>query len=63
MRAGKVHRTVEVSNTVLYDLDKKGNALGIELLNASRQVSPRSLKNGLTKGIPFNLLSATPIVA
>lgn len=34
--SGKVHKTVKLSNRVLFDVDKKGKIVGIELLEASK---------------------------
>ncbi len=60
MKAGKVASTVEVSPIILHDLDKNGNVLGIELLNASNQLSAKDLENGIENGIPLNIIAATP---
>ncbi|MDB4984135.1 MAG: hypothetical protein JWM20_314 [Patescibacteria group bacterium] len=35
IRAGKVARTISVSDGVMLDVDKKGDALHLEILNAS----------------------------
>jgi uncharacterized protein YuzE len=36
LKKGKVEKTVEISDRVIHDLNKKGDILGIELLNVSR---------------------------
>ncbi len=35
IRAGKVAKTISVSNGIMLDVDKKGNPLYLEILNAS----------------------------
>lgn len=46
IRKGKIANTKELAKKVLVDLDKKGNVLGVEILNASlkfkgkKQISP-----------------------
>ena len=62
IKPGKINSTVEISNTVIHDLDKKGNVLGIEILNASHQISTKDLESGIQNGIPLNIISATPLV-
>lgn len=41
-RKGKVFRTVKLEEKLIVDVDKSGNILGIELLNAKEQFSPKS---------------------
>ncbi len=60
MKKGKVSSTIEVSDLILHDLDKKGNVLGIELLNASSQFSHKEIEDGILNGIPLNIVSSTP---
>ena len=45
LRKGKVAKTVEMSESVIVDLDKKGNILGIEMLDASKQFPRESQPN------------------
>lgn len=33
---GKIHKTIKLNNRVLFDVDKKGYILGIEVLDASK---------------------------
>jgi uncharacterized protein YuzE len=32
----KVHKTIKINSRVLFDVDKKGKIVGIEVLNASK---------------------------
>ncbi len=41
-RTGKVFKTLRLEKKLLVDVDKKGNILGVELLNAKEQFSPKS---------------------
>jgi uncharacterized protein YuzE len=34
--AVKVHKTIKINSRVLFDVDKKGKIVGIEVLNASK---------------------------
>ena len=63
LRKGKVAKTVEMSESVIVDLDKKGHLLGIEMLDASNQLSRASIKNGITMDIPVEIISGFPVVA
>ena len=63
LRKGKVARTVEMSESVIVDLDKKGHLLGIEMLDASNQLSRASIKNGVTMGIPVEIITGGFVVA
>jgi uncharacterized protein YuzE len=63
LKKGKIQSTVEVSNIVLHDLDNKGNVLGIELLNASKQLSSKELEKGVMNGVPLTIISGTPLAA
>ncbi len=63
VKKGKIHKTVEVSDFVLHDLDAKGKILGIELLNASHQLSSEDLESTAENGIPLSFTSTTPLVA
>lgn len=47
LKKGSVHKTLEISSDLLVDLDKKGNALGIEILNLE-EVAP-ALAHKMTK--------------
>lgn len=63
LRKGRVAKTVEMSDNVIIDLDKSGNLLGIEMLDASNQLSKTSIKNGVSVGVPVEIISGTPVAA
>lgn len=58
LRKGKVSRTVEMEDRLVVDLDKKGNILGIELLDAGNQLQ-RNMRNG----IPVKVSSRLSVAA
>lgn len=49
---GKVFKTVEMEDSVIVDLDKKGNLVGIEVLGISSQVSEKQIKSSIKTGVP-----------
>ena len=63
LRAGKVAKTVEMSGNVIVDLDKKGNLLGIEMLDAANQLPKEGLSKNVVAGIPVEITSGTPVAA
>lgn len=63
LRKGKVTKTVEMSENVIIDLDKKGNLVGIEMLNASNQLPKQGLTKNVMAGIPIEITSSTPVTA
>ncbi len=48
-KRGKVTKTVKVKDRLIVDTDNDGNVLGIEVLEASAQVSKKIIQNFLTK--------------
>ena len=58
---GKVEKTVEMKNGVVVDLGKKGNIVGIEILNFSSQQDITEFQKLAKKGMPVNITSGTPI--
>jgi|CryBogDrversion2_1035201.scaffolds.fasta_scaffold105456_2 uncharacterized protein YuzE len=60
---GKVAKTVEMNNGVIVDLGKKGNIIGIEILNFSAQQSIKKLQESAKAGMPINITSGTPVLA
>lgn len=52
VKKGKVHKTLQVSDAVLVDVDKKGQALGVELLFVSSQMPRKSFVQNIRSGIP-----------
>ncbi len=63
LRKGKVAKTVEMSESVIVDLDKKGHLLGIEMLDASNQLSRNSIKNGVAMDVPVGIISGGFVAA
>jgi len=49
---GKVFKTVEMKDSVIVDLDKKGNLIGIEVLGISSQISEKQIKSSIKTGVP-----------
>jgi uncharacterized protein YuzE len=43
LRRGKVAKTKKVTSRLLIDVDKKGNVLGIEILEVSRQIPKKEI--------------------
>jgi len=44
LKRGRVHRSREVEDGVVLDLDQRGRVLGIEMLDISRRYAPQSLR-------------------
>ena len=66
LRDGKIKGTVKVNDRLLIDVDNKGNTIGVELLDASLQLSEkgvRSFEKQVMEGIPVKITSATPVTA
>lgn len=58
LRKGKVSKTVEMEDRLVVDVDKKGNILGIELLDAGNQ-----LQKNMRNGIPVKVSSRLSVAA
>jgi len=43
LRKGKVAKTKKVTSRLLIDVDKRGNVLGIEMLDVSRQIPKKEI--------------------
>ncbi len=58
VKSGKVHKTLEISDSILVDVDKKGRALGVEILYVSSQMPRKSIQNAIRTGIPVSSVAA-----
>lgn len=64
LREGKIKGTVRVHDRLMVDLDAKGNTVGVEVLDASLQLSRkevRGLENRTIRNIPIEISKMTPI--
>ena len=43
LRKGKVAKTIKATSRLLIDVDKRGNVLGIEMLDVSRQIPKKEI--------------------
>jgi uncharacterized protein YuzE len=51
MKKAKVYKTVKMQDRLIVDVDRKGNVIGIEVLDVSSQVSKKSVR-GLEMNLP-----------
>ena len=61
LKKGVVKETLKMSDILFVDSDKKGNILGIEILNASSQFKSKNknkFEKSIIDGIPVEILSA-----
>ena len=58
VKSGKVYKTLEISDSILVDVDKKGRALGIEILFVSAQMPRKSINQTIRTGIPVSAVVA-----
>ncbi len=58
LREGSLGKNLKIDDRTILDLDKKGEILGIEILDASRRLSAESLSRVKTKNLPL-LATAT----
>lgn len=63
LKKGRVAKTLEMNERLIVDVDKKGNILGIEMLDASNQLPKDSLKKGIASGVPVMITTGIPVVA
>ncbi|MGB8816055.1 MAG: DUF2283 domain-containing protein [Minisyncoccia bacterium] len=59
----KIAKTIEINDRLLVDVDKKGNVIGIEMLNVSAQSGMANIKKIAKEGIPFNIIVNSAITA
>lgn len=43
LKRGRFAKNKQFDDTTIFDLDKKGNILGIEILDASKRITTRSM--------------------
>lgn len=62
IKKGKIVKTLPVSECLNIDLDKNGEAIGVELLNASSKQG-LELEKSIKNGIPVSVIAGTPVTA
>lgn len=50
LKKAKVHRTVKMQDRLVVDVDRRGNIIGMEVLDVSSQLPQKSIK-GLQVGV------------
>ncbi len=61
---GKIEKTLKHESGVMMDVDKEGNIVGIEILDASSQGGlVKSLEDNVTVGVPISITKETPLAA
>ena len=66
MSESKIVKTIKMDDRLVADLDKDGNIVGIEMLDASNQLKERGverLEQNVLEGIPLQIMSGTPLAA
>ena len=66
LREGKIKGTVKVNDRLMVDVDQKGNTIGVELLDATLELSEKGVENfekNVLKGIPVEITTMTPVSA
>lgn len=59
----KIVKTIEINDSLLVDVDKKGEVVGIEILNISTRGDMADINKIAKKGIPFSILSRSVATA
>ena len=62
IRKGVVAKTISVNEYLKADLDKNGETIGIEILDASSEQGAELEKN-IRNGVPVEIVSSTPVTA
>ncbi len=62
IKKGKVFKSMKMNDRLVVDLSKKGDVVGIELLDASSRQG-RDLQKNLKKGVPINIHSSVAVLA
>jgi uncharacterized protein YuzE len=55
-KKSKVAKTFEIEARLIVDTDKKGDVVGIELLDARDQLEVTNFKKEAEEGIPFDII-------
>ena len=64
LQEGKIKGTIKVHDRLMVDLDAKGNTVGVEVLDASLQLSRkevRGLENRTIRNIPIEISRLAPV--
>jgi len=60
VKKGRVKKTLELSDSLLVDIDARGTVLGIEMLDVSSKIPTRRISQTFAKkGIPVSLAPRT----
>ena len=62
IKEAKIFKTLAVSEFLNVDIDKKGETVGIELLNASSKQGVE-LEKSIRNGVPVEVVAGTPVTA
>lgn len=63
VKNGIVNKTIKMQDRLIVDVDKKGDVIGIEILDASSASSIKKLEESVRDGIPVSITSRTPVLA
>lgn len=61
VKTGKVFKTISVNEYLNVDVDKNGETIGIELLEASSKQGS-DLEKSIKNGIPVEIIAGTPVM-
>jgi uncharacterized protein YuzE len=62
VKKGEVAKTVSINEYLKADLDKNGETIGIEILDAS-SAQGSELEKNIRNGVPVEIISSTPVTA
>ena len=63
IKKDKVNKTIEVNDRLILDLNKKGDVVGVEMLDySSSKQNARFLEDSVKYGVPVEILSRTPVL-
>jgi uncharacterized protein YuzE len=60
VKEGKVNKTIKMEDRLLVDVNKKGDIIGIEMLEFSLQQSVQNFMASVKSGVPVEITTATP---